>query len=173
MDVLGTPRTYWDVRGHERSAGTFATKKDAVRAWRRAEARTGEGRFIDLRSGRQPFARYVTQTWLVDHQMEANTRQGYTSVINRYLLPEFGAMRMVEILPSHIRDFLRRLTEAGRSATTVQRCKTVLSSIFTTALNDQVIFFHPCSGVMAPAGSGQAAEDHHADGVRGDRGRVA
>jgi hypothetical protein len=36
-------------------------------------------------------------------------------VIKRYLLPEFGAMRMIEILPSHVRDFLRRLTEAGRS----------------------------------------------------------
>ncbi|MCW2862455.1 MAG: integrase family protein, partial [Actinoallomurus sp.] len=149
----GCPRHtayYWDVRGRERSAGTFALKKDAVRAWRRAEARTGEGRFIDLRSGRQSFARYVAQVWLVDHRMEANTRQGHTSVINRYLLPEFGAMRMIEILPSHVRDFLRRLTEGGRSATTVQRCKTVLSSIFTTALNDQVIFLHPCSGVAVP-----------------------
>ncbi|WP_460350168.1 tyrosine-type recombinase/integrase [Actinoallomurus acanthiterrae] len=80
--------------------------------------------------------------WLVAHRMEANTRQGYTSVIKGYLLPEFGAMRMIETLPSHVRDFLRRLTDSGRSATTVQRCKTVLSSIFTTALNDQVIFLH-------------------------------
>jgi hypothetical protein len=132
----GCPRHtayYWDVRGHERSAGTFATKKGAVRAWRRAEVRTGEGRFIDLRSGRQPFARYVTQAWLAEHQMEANTRQGYTSVINRYLLPEFGAMRMVEILPSHIRDFLRRLTEAGRSATTVL-CLPKMSSMQVRAV---------------------------------------
>jgi integrase len=149
----GCPRHtayYWDVRGRERSAGTFATKKEAIRAWRRAEARTGEGRFVDLHSGRQSFARYVMQVWLVNHRMEASTRQGYTSVIKGYLLPEFGAMRMIEILPSHVRDFLRRLTDAGRSATTVQRCKTVLSSIFTTALNDQVIFLHPCCGVEAP-----------------------
>ncbi|MEV5754678.1 tyrosine-type recombinase/integrase [Actinoallomurus sp. NPDC052308] len=90
------------------------------------------------------------EVWLVNHRMEANTRQGCTSVIKGYLLPEFGGMRMIEILPSHVRDFLRRLTDSGRSATTVQRCKTVLSSIFTTALNDQVIFLHPCSGVAAP-----------------------
>jgi hypothetical protein len=149
----GCPRYtayYWDVRGRERSAGTFAGKKAAVCAWRRAEARTREGRFVDLRSGRQSFARYVMEVWLVAHRMEANTRQGYTSVIKGYLLPEFGAMRMIEIVPSHVRDFLRRLTDSGRSATTAQRCKTVLSSIFTTALNDQVIFLHPCSGVAAP-----------------------
>ena len=35
----------------------------------------GEGRFVDLRGGRQSFARYVVQVWLVDHRMEANTRQ--------------------------------------------------------------------------------------------------
>jgi integrase len=74
----------------------------------------------------------------------------YTAVVERYLLPEFAAMRMSEILPSHVRVFLRRLTDAGRSAMTVQRCRTVLSSIFTTALNDQVIFLHPCRGVAAP-----------------------
>lgn len=149
----GCPRYtayYWDVRGRERSAGTYAAKQDAVRAWRRAEARVGEGRFVDLRSGRQSFARYVVQVWLVNHRMEANTRQGYTAVVERYLLPEFGAMRMSEILPSHVRAFLGRLTVDGRSAMTVQRCRTVLSSIFTTALNDQIIFLHPCSGVAAP-----------------------
>lgn len=107
----GCPRYtayYWDVRGRERSAGTYAAKQDAVR------------------------------------------RQGYTTVIERYSLPEFGTMRMSEVLPSHVRAFLHRLTVDGRSATTAQRCKTVLSSIFTTALNDQVIFLHPCSGVAAP-----------------------
>jgi hypothetical protein len=132
--------------------GHLRDEKEASRAWRRAEARTGEGRFIDLRSGRQSFARYVMQVWLVNHRMEANTRQGYTSVIKRYLLPEFGEIRMIEILPSHVRDILRRLTDAGRPAITVQRCRTVLSSIFTTALNDQVIFVHPCCGVAACSG---------------------
>ncbi|MBC6467258.1 tyrosine-type recombinase/integrase [Actinomadura alba] len=149
----GSPRYtayFWDVRGRERSAGTFATRKEAVRAWRRAEAGAGEGRFADLRSGRQPFARYVSLVWLANHRMEANTRQGYISVIEKYLLPEFGAIRMIEILPSHVRDFLRRLTDAGKSAMMVQRCKTVLSSIFTTALNDQVIALHPCRGVAVP-----------------------
>ena len=48
-----------------------------------------------------------------------------------------------------------RLTDDGRSAMTVQRCKTVLSSIFTTALNDQVVFLHPCSGVAAPPAPGK------------------
>ena len=35
---------YWDLRGRERSAGTFARKKDAGRSWQAAEARVAEGR---------------------------------------------------------------------------------------------------------------------------------
>src|SRR5215831_1626533 len=42
---------YDDVRGHRRSAGTFATEKAADRAWQRAEARMAEGRMGDPRAG--------------------------------------------------------------------------------------------------------------------------
>ena len=73
--------------------------------------------------------------------------QGQVPVI--YCRP-FGSMRMNEILPLHVRDFVRRLQERGLSACTVQRCKTVLSAIFTTALQDRVIFLHPCTGVRVP-----------------------
>lgn len=149
----GEPRYtayYWDLRGRQRSAGTFARKRDADRAWRRAEARIADGRFLNLASGRQRFHRYVTEAWLPGHVMELNTRQGYHGVINKYLLPAFGAIRMNEILPAHVRVFLRRLQDHGVSAYTLARCKTVLSAIFTTALNDQVVYFHPCTGVKTP-----------------------
>ena len=141
---------YQDVRGRERSAGTFSRRRDADRAWRRAEAEVLEGRFVDLRSGRQRFARYVVDVWLPNHVMEVNTRQGYVQTVERYLVPAFGSMRMNEILPMHVRDFVRMLQERGVSAHVVQRCKTVLSGIFTTALHDRVIFLHPCTGVRVP-----------------------
>ena len=39
-----------------------------------------------------------------------------------------------------------------RSAWTIQYCKSsILNSIFTTALNDQVTYLHPCRGVKIPA----------------------
>src|SRR5262245_43958053 len=88
----GQPRFtayFWDVRGPERSAGTFATRREAVRAWRQAEAEAARGRLVDLSRGRQCFARYVMEVWLPNHRMEANTRQSYTGVIERYLLLEF------------------------------------------------------------------------------------
>ena len=82
---------YRDIRGRERSAGTFGCRREAVQAWRRVEAKVGEGRFVDVRSGRQTFERYVTQVWLPGHPMEASTRQGYTQIVEKYLeLPPFA-----------------------------------------------------------------------------------
>jgi len=141
---------YWDIRGRERSAGTFASLVEADRAWQLAETSVGQGRFADIHSGRQAFRRYVLETWLPGHMIEAYTRQGYTQTVEKYLLPEFGRMRMNEVLPMHVRDFIRRLCEEGASPHTVQRCKTVLSAIFTTAMSDRVVHLHPCVGVRAP-----------------------
>ncbi|WP_243793832.1 site-specific integrase [Saccharopolyspora gloriosae] len=150
----GLPRYtayYWDLRGRARSAGTFGRKRDAHRAWRRAEAKIAEGRFVDLTSGRQRFGRYVTESWLPHHTIELNTRQGYEHVLTKYLLAGFATMRMNEILPAHVRDYLCHLADTGATPHTLARCKTVLSAIFTTAFNDRIIHFHPCTGVTTPA----------------------
>ena len=116
----------------------------------RAEAKVADGRFIDVRSGRQKFERYVVGIWLPTHPVEPSTRQAYAYIIGKHLLPEFGRRRMAEILPGHIRTFLQRLLDDGVSAYTVQRCKTVLGAIFTTALADEVVSLHPCRGTKGP-----------------------
>jgi site-specific recombinase XerD len=108
------------------------------------------GRFADVRSARQSFERYVMAVWLPSHLVEATTRQTYTHVVERYLVPEFGRMRMDRVLPCHVRDFVHRLCDEGVSAQVVQRCRTVLGSIFTTALRDQVVVQHPCVGSRSP-----------------------
>jgi hypothetical protein len=116
----GKPRYtayYWDVRGRECSAGTFPRKKDADRAWQAAEAKVAEGRATDLRRGRQQFGQYVTQTWLPNHVMELSTRQSYTYVINKHILPEFRSLPMIEIMPATVRDFVARCRTAAHRGT--------------------------------------------------------
>lgn len=148
----GKPRytaVYHDMRGERRSAGTFSSKKDADRAWQKAEARLGEGRLSDPRRGRQTFRRYVTEEWLPHHVMEASTREGYTYQISKHLLPWFGPMKMNEIMPSHVREWVTELQARQVSPATIQKLRFVLSAIFTDALND-VTFLHPCKGVKTP-----------------------
>jgi hypothetical protein len=90
---------YWDIHGSERSAGTFSSRKEADRAWQREETKVAEGRAGDPRRGRQTFGRYVRKKWLPSHVMELRTRENYIYYLDRRIIPEFGPMRMVEILP--------------------------------------------------------------------------
>ncbi len=141
---------YVDVKGRWLSAGTFATEKAATRAWQRAEEKIAEGRMGDTRRGSQKLRRYVEEEWLPHHEMEARTRENYSYYLERHILPEFGSMRMVEILPLDVRRWVTKLKNDGVSPTVIRYCMTVLSAIFTTALNDQVTQLHPCRGVKTP-----------------------
>ncbi|WP_372462260.1 tyrosine-type recombinase/integrase [Nonomuraea glycinis] len=149
----GKPRYtayYLDLKGQEKSAGTFSSKKEADRAWRDAESLVAQGRVGDPRRGRQTFERYVLDTWLPNHEIEATTRQSYTYTIHRHLIPEFGAMRMIDILPEHVRVWVAAMKKNGIRPPTIKYAKVLLSAIFTTALNDQVTYLHPCRGVKVP-----------------------
>ncbi|HEU4543904.1 MAG TPA: site-specific integrase [Jiangellaceae bacterium] len=149
----GKPRFtayYWDFKGCERSAGTFSSKKRAEQAWQDAEAEVRKGRVGDPGRGRQTFQQYVEQTWLPNHQIEVSTREAYTYSIYKHLMPEFGTMRMIDILPEHVRAWIAKLTDEGVTPATIRSNKIILSAIFTTSMDDQVTFLHPCKGVRTP-----------------------
>jgi integrase len=133
------------------SAGTYGTRRDADKAWQRAETRVAEGRAGDPRRGRQEFLRYVEDVWLPNHVMEVTTRQGYTYSIRKHILPWFGEMRMIDILPNHVREWVAHLRDETKiRPKTIANLKNVLSAILTTALNDQVVHIHAVKGVKAP-----------------------
>lgn len=141
---------YFDVAGKRRSAGTFSTEKQADKAWQRAEAKVAEGRLTDLRRGRQEFRRYVLETWFPNHRIELTTRQNYTYNLNRHILPKFGGYHLNAILPGDVREWVTELEAAAVKASTIKACLSVMSAIFTTALNDQLVSLHPCKGVKGP-----------------------
>jgi site-specific recombinase XerD len=139
-----------DVKGRRRSAGTFATNEQATRAWQRAEDRQADGRGTDSRHTRQRFGRYVQEQWLPHHEMEARTRETYTYYLQRHILPVFASMRINEIQPADVREWVSELKAAGASPTVIRQCHTILSAVFTTAFNDQLTRVHPCRGVKTP-----------------------
>jgi integrase len=150
----GQPRYtayYDDLAGRRRSAGTFASKKQADRAWRHAEARVAEGRGANPARGRLSFARYVSEQWFPHHVLELTTKQNYSYTLNRHILPTFGGYRMIDISPADVRGWVAALQDQGVRPPTIRYAMTVLSAIFTTALHDQVTFLHPCVGVKTPA----------------------
>jgi integrase len=150
----GKPRyaaSYRDLRGSIRSAGTYASQRAADRAWQKAEVELRQGRVGDPARGRQTFRKYVEEQWLPNHVLEPTTREKYTYYLGAHIMPELGSMRMADIFPEHIREWIASMQRKGQSPWTIQYCKSsILSSIFTTSLNDQVTYIHPCRGVKLP-----------------------
>jgi hypothetical protein len=141
---------YRDIRGVERSAGTFPSRKQADKAWQMAEARASEGRATSASRGSIRFEPYVRDTWFPNHRLELRSRENYSYYLEKRIIPWFGPMRMIEIGGPDVREFVTKLGYEGVKPSSVQYCLTVLSAIFTTALNDQVVFLHPCRGVSGP-----------------------
>ncbi len=158
---------YRDLKGRQRSAGTFATQRQADRAWQRAEAKVAQGYLGDPGRGRQTFRAYVENTWLPNHEIEASTRQTYTYLLDKHMLDEFGPMRMIDILPEHVREWITGLKARGSGA------------------GDDPVLLHraqrdlhhgperpgdvpaPVQGREDAAGARAAAHDPHAGAVRG------
>ena len=77
----GKPRytaVYLDLRGSERSAGTFSSQKAANQAWQKAEVEQRQGRVGVPARGRQTFRKYV-ERWLPSHVIEPTTREKYAN----------------------------------------------------------------------------------------------
>lgn len=141
---------YRDVRSYTRSAGVFDTRDEALAAARLAEQRIREDRRADPGQGRRRFQYYVDEVWFPHHPLEPATRQVYRYQLDRYVMPWFGRMRMIAIVPADVREWVDHLREEGLPAQTIRHCTSILSSVLTTALNDNVIVQHPCKGVKYP-----------------------
>ena len=63
--------------------------------------------------------------------MEPTTREGYTYSIYAHIMNTFGPMRMREILPSHVREWVAELIIWGMSPANIRLNKSILSAIFT------------------------------------------
>jgi integrase len=142
---------YRDIRGRKRSAGTFSSRREAERAWQRAQTHQEMGRVRELKQGRQGLRHYIETTWLPNHVMELSTRERYTYLITKWILPELGDLPIADLMPSDVREWVRRLGEVhDLNPPTIKYAKNVLDAVLTTALNDQLTFLHAGRGVKTP-----------------------
>jgi integrase len=141
---------YQDARGLVLSAGTYSSKDESDDKWQDAEAKVREGRGSALVRGKQNFELYVRDKWFPSHRLELRSRETYTYYLDKHIIPWFKHMRLIEIMPDDVREFVADLERQGVKASSIGYCLTILGAIFTAALNSQAVFFHPCRGVSAP-----------------------
>jgi len=106
---------------------------------------------------------YLT-TWINEvhaNQLKASTLERYKRVINRYLIPELGAIKLQDLRPSHVQglytSLLTRSTVTGNalSPQTVTLIGAVLKKAIKYAVDvDGLIAVNPVNRVPLPKGKG-------------------
>jgi site-specific recombinase XerD len=149
----GTPSftgVYEGPDGTRRSAGTFPSRRAALRAAQREEQAVREGRWWDRSLGDITFEAYVENSWLPSKHLEATTRAAYRSYLDRHFLPFFGSRPMARILPSLVQEWVTKATAKGLSPRSVRKYHVMLHSIFERAVRDQLILMNPCEHTELP-----------------------
>lgn len=139
-----------DPDGRERSAGSYRSRREAMRAANREEQQVLAGSWHDASLGAVTFRTYVEQVWLPSKHLEPSTRAGYRSNLDRHFFPFFGERPMAKILPSTIQDWVTTATANGLSARSVRKYHTMLGSIFGRAVRDRLILTNPCDHTELP-----------------------
>lgn len=141
---------YRDPAGRKRSAGTFASEREARHAARRAESSVESGSWFDRTAGKATFRDYVEEVWWPSRHLELSTKQSYRSYLNKHFLPFFGDLPMAKILPSTVQGWVTQAAADGLSARSITKYHVMLHSIFKRAVRDRIIAFNPCTEIELP-----------------------
>jgi len=127
----------------------FKTKTEAQKAMRALLARAD--------GGRDPLPNDIIVRDWVEHWLRServsdlrpHTVHRYRQVINDYLLPDLGRMRLVAVRPRHLRVALDKMTAKGLSGRTRNEARNIASTLFRAAVEDELIEVNPATAVRA------------------------
>jgi integrase len=126
-----------------RAPVTFDTKGDA-KSWLatvRADLVRGAWQPPNRTGPSLSFAEYA-EVWLKDRTLKPRTRELYRQLLERRLLPTFGALALPAISPALVRKWH---ADTGDTAATARaHAYGLLKAILTTAVSDDLIAANPC-----------------------------
>lgn len=89
--------------------------------------------------------------WLNDvAELKPQTRRGYQSKIDQYLVPRLGKKRLTELRPEHIRDLHKWMRGEGKADSTVRQTHAILKKALKDAVIDGKLAQSPADRVKSP-----------------------
>jgi integrase len=132
---------------------TFETKADAGRSLSRIETDMLRGEWADPRLGRTSFNEWADR-WLDSTvNLRANTKDGYRSILRRYLRPAFGSYPLASIDVLAVRTWLAKLEADGVDPATRAKAYRLLARILGAAVEARYLAVNPC-GIRGAASDG-------------------
>ncbi len=143
----------WQVRwreGGRRRARTFDRKRDGQDyiAWLRRRQQLGHAAVPDD----VKLAEFVETYWRLHAvpNLSPNTRELYGGVWERHIAPFLGDYGVRELTPKRLTRFRAELEQAGVGTATVVKALTVVQSILSVAVNEEIIEYNAGAAVRKP-----------------------
>jgi integrase len=141
--------------------GGFDSEKSAKLARDKARVGLSQGNYVS--PNKVTLGEYLTK-WITEvhaSQLKKTALARYTVVIDNYLIPELGAIKLQDLRPSHVQGFYTHLLTTPRekgkplSPRTVSLIGTVLKTAIKYAVDvDGVLSVNPVTKVPLPKGKG-------------------
>jgi integrase len=138
---------WWVFINHKgrRRSKKVGTKTAANKVAREVEERLAKGD-MGLVKARCPTLLDYGKKWLGSplHPWQDSTRKVYKGAFNGYIKPALGNKRLDEIKRRHIKELIGQLKAEGKSSSRVRTVTEVLSGIYNSAIEDEVVEVNPC-----------------------------
>ena len=91
----------------------------------------------------QSFVETYWRPYLDRKQVKPSTRRSYESGLKLHIIPAMGSLRLLEVAPLHVENLLRKRLESGASPKTVRNVLAILQSVFSLAVDNDLIARSP------------------------------
>jgi len=155
IDVGRDPATGKRLRHFETVKGT---KKEAQQRLAELMVSVEQGTYI--KQPRQLTVAIWLRKWLESYaasNLAPKTMESYKHELNNYIIPRLGEVRLSELRPHHIQEYIawalsegRKLNTGGLAHRTVQYHFRILSKALDDAIRMGLIAVNPCKGIKAP-----------------------
>lgn len=147
-----TGRARWEVRwreeGRQRSR-SFDRKADAQAFDAAMRERAQLGAHAPARPSSEPLEDWLRRWWERDaHGWAASTRAQRGQILDKWVVPFLGAVRLRDLGPARVREWRSDITAAGCSPKQVNAATRVLSAALGAAVPGELPA-NPCTGIGA------------------------
>jgi site-specific recombinase XerD len=85
------------------------------------------------------------------HEIAQITQRTYQSSLSKWIIPYLGEMQLGKITKSDIRAWVQKIKADDAGTPAIHKAFKILSAVFRTALEDDMIKANPCKGVKLPS----------------------
>ncbi|MGO9976067.1 MAG: hypothetical protein ACLP01_25345 [Solirubrobacteraceae bacterium] len=153
MDIYHKPNGRWQVRwreGARRCGRTFDRKGDAVdyMAWLRRRQQLGHAAVPED----VPLCEFIETYWRLHAvpNLSQSTRDLYSRVWSLHILPRLGDYGVRDLTPKRLTRFRAELERAGVGTATVVKAMTIVQSILSFAVSEELVEYNAAAFVTKP-----------------------